>query len=290
MAIEDDINNTINEFMQQAGIVEDTVEEIAEETIQEETVEENTNFIPNNSETALISEYTSRFSGADWFNQVLRERVLVAGIGGIGSYVSYLMSRLNVESLILYDDDKVEEGNLSGQLFMNSYIGQSKVSSARMLNERFSSYYKTNDINTKYTHSCIVEPNMICGFDNMAARKTFFESWNDYRLCLPFSERENLLYIDARLAAEELQVFCFKGNDDYHINKYKDNWLFSDSEAEETQCSYKQTSHMANMIGSIIVNLFVNNSYNKCEGVLFPRPVPFLTIYDSSLMLFKTID
>ena len=288
MAIEDDINDTINEFMQQAGVVEEYVEEVAEEPTPES--EEDTNYLSTNSETALISEYTSRFSGAAWFDQILQERVVVAGIGGIGSYVSYLMSRLNVGSLWLYDDDKVEAGNLSGQLFQNSNIGQSKVSSARRINESFSSYYKTNDVNRKYTYASTVEPNMICGFDNMEARRTFFGVWKSLMEDLPLDRRKNYLYIDARLAAEELQVFCFRGDDTYHIEEYEKKWLFSDSEADETQCSYKQTSHMANMIGSIIVNLFVNNSYNKCEGILFPRPVPFLTIYDASLMLFKTID
>ena len=288
MAIEDDINNTVNEFMQQAGIIENPIEEPAEEPI--EVVEEDTNYIATNSDTAIISEFTSRFSGATWFDQIKQERVLVAGVGGIGSYVSYLLGRLNVGSLWLFDHDKVEAGKMSGQLFRDNDIDYSKVSCARRINEQFSNFYKTNDIARKYNSGCQVEPNMICGFDSMQARRVFFQTWKNHIQNVAVEERCNYLYIDARLAAEELQVLCFRGNDDYHINKYQEKWLFSDEEAEETQCSFKQTSHMANMIGSIIVNLFVNNSYNKCEGILFPRPVPFLTIYDASLMLFKTVD
>ncbi len=43
---------------------------------------------------------------------------------------------------------------------------------------------------------------------------------------------------------------------------------------------------MANMIGSVMVNLFVNFVANECDPV-FPRDVPFLTTYDASTMYFK---
>ena len=88
------------------------------------------------------------------------------------------------------------------------------------------------------------------------------------------------------MAAEEFQVFCIQGNDIRAMELYEKEWLFDDSEAEETLCSYKQTTFMANMIGSIIVNLFVNFVANECEP-LFPRDVPFLTTYDASNMYFK---
>jgi hypothetical protein len=63
--------------------------------------------------------------------------------------------------------------------------------------------------------------------------------------------------------------------------------LFDDSEAEETICSYKQTSFCANMIASVMVNCFVNFIANQCNP-LIPRDVPFFTEYDASMMFFKT--
>ena len=70
-------------------------------------------------------------------------------------------------------------------------------------------------------------------------------------------------------------------------SKYENNYLFNDSEAEETVCSYKQTTFCANMIASVIVNLFVNFVANECNP-LIPRDLPFLTRYDASTMFFKT--
>lgn len=88
------------------------------------------------------------------------------------------------------------------------------------------------------------------------------------------------------MAAEEFQVFAIQGDDIRAMKLYEEEWLFCDSEAEETLCSYKQTSFMANMIGSVMVNLFVNFVANECDPI-FPRDVPFLTTYDASTMYFK---
>ena len=43
---------------------------------------------------------------------------------------------------------------------------------------------------------------------------------------------------------------------------------------------------MANMIASIMVNVFVNFVANECNP-LMPRDVPFLTQYSADTMFFK---
>ena len=86
---------------------------------------------------------------------------------------------------------------------------------------------------------------------------------------------------------EEFQVFCMRGNDTYSIEKYHREYLFEDYQAESLQCSMKQTTYCANMIGSVIVNLFTNFIANQLKP-LIDRDVPFKTYYDASMMYFKT--
>ena len=128
---------------------------------------------------------------------------------------------------------------------------------------------------------------MICGFDNMSARKTFFYKWFDHIKGKSEAERANCLYIDGRLAAEEFQVLCIKGDDEFNIRRYEKEFLFSDREADETVCSYKQTTFMANMIASVMVNLFVNFVANQCKP-LIERDLPFYTTYSAETMYYKT--
>jgi molybdopterin/thiamine biosynthesis adenylyltransferase len=255
-----------------------------ETSIEEQNVVNN-EIIPNNSESYMVNEETSRFSSAIWFEKIKTLTPIIAGVGGIGSYVVYLMSRLHPAKIYIYDPDTVETVNMSGQLYGSNDVGNTKVLAIRNMVYNYSNYYNVVSYDTRYTSNSINGPIMICGFDNMEARRTFFDRWLSYVHNLPRNERKNCLFIDGRLAAEELQVLSIQGNDDRAIEMYEKEWLFTDAEAETTVCSYKQTSFMANMIASYMVNVFVNFAANiSDEAPIIPRDVPFLITYNAENM------
>ena len=261
----------------------------AEESVIREEPEPEHPEIPVNSGSILVSETTSRFSSALWFDTVQSMTVTLAGLGGIGSYVAFLLSRLNIRSLNLYDDDVVEAGNLSGQLYCSNDIGGAKVYKIGDMLCSYSSYYNYNSYNERFTENSTPTDIMICGFDNMEARRNFYNRWKQWVLAKDESRRGECLFIDGRLAAESFQVICIKGDDAYNMKRYEQEFLFDDSEAEQTICSYKQTTFMANMIASVMVNLFVNYCANLCEP-LIPRDLPFFTEYTAETMFFKVVN
>ena len=257
---------------------------LIDEMVSQSLVEDE---IPKNSETLLISEETSRFNSAIWFDKTRKQDVTIAGLGGIGSYVVFMLSRLDVNTMTLYDPDIVERVNLSGQLYNSNQIGDYKVDAAANMIENYSNYYSFVAKHEKLDENSMISKVTICGFDNMKARKDAFRNWTNFVARLPEEERGECLFIDGRLAAEELQVFCIKGDDTDGERRYEP-YLFSDSQAAPTVCSYKQTTFMANMIGSIIVNLFINFVANQCNP-LIDRDLPFYTEYNAETMYFKTI-
>ena len=101
-----------------------TVESPEPANEQEETREP---LIPVNSPTLLMDDTTSRFSGAEWYNEIQRQRVIIAGCGGIGSNVCLQVARMAPASMVLYDDDVVETVNMAGQLYCTNDVGKSKV-------------------------------------------------------------------------------------------------------------------------------------------------------------------
>jgi molybdopterin/thiamine biosynthesis adenylyltransferase len=257
---------------------------LIDEMVSQSLVEDE---IPKNSETLLISEETSRFNSAIWFDKTRKQDVTIAGLGGIGSYVVFMLSRLDVNTMTLYDPDIVERVNLSGQLYNSNQIGDYKVDAAASMIANYSNYYSFVAKHEKLDENSMISKVTICGFDNMKARKDAFRNWTNFVARLPEEERGECLFIDGRLAAEELQVFCIKGDDTDGERRYEP-YLFSDSQAAPTVCSYKQTTFMANMIGSIIVNLFINFVANQCNP-LIDRDLPFYTEYNAETMYFKTI-
>ena len=97
-----------------------------EEVMLAEAMDEVHHEIPENSQTITVDETTSRFSGAIWYEEIQKQTVTLAGIGGIGSYVGFLLGRLKPLRLIIYDPDRVETVNMSGQLYGQSDVGSYK--------------------------------------------------------------------------------------------------------------------------------------------------------------------
>lgn len=265
---------------------QEPLSEPVEEIYEVEEISELEPILPENSKTLLINEFTSRFSDAVWYKEIQKAQVLLAGVGGIGSYVAFLISRLKVDRIIIYDPDIVESVNISGQLYSLDYIGMYKASSISEFVRRFSDFHRTTVFNEAFTTNSHAYPIMICGFDNMEARKIFFNKWLSF--IESYNSPERCLFIDGRLAAEEFQILAIQGNDDRAIKEYQDKWLFSDEEAEATICSYKQTTFMANMIATYMVNIFVNFIANISEEKpIIPRDIPFFISYNAETMFTK---
>lgn len=259
-----------------------------EELMLTQALENTHQEIPVNSQTITVDETTSRFSGAIWYEEIQKQVVTLAGVGGVGSYVGFLLGRLKPQRLIIYDPDRVETVNMSGQLYGQTDVGNYKSVALSNMIRNYANYNNIVALSDRFDANSEATDIMICGFDNMEARKVFYERWKQRVLSYPTgsNDRKKCLFIDGRLAAEEFQVLSIQGDDERAMAEYEDKWLFNDVEAEETICSYKQTTFMANMIASVMVNIFVNFVANQCNPII-DRDVPFFISYDASTMFTK---
>ena len=231
-----------------------------------------------------VRETTARFSGAVWYDKIQEQTVCVGGQGGISSWFTFLVARMHPKNIYTFDPDRVERVNLAGQLFRTSDVGLYKGEAIARTIKEYSEYRSVFTISERYVPDSMSANVMVCGFDNMVARKVFFHNWKTHVNSLPEEKRRECLFIDGRLAAESLQVYCIVGNNPWDISEYGRHCLFSDEEADETVCSLKQTAFMANIIGGIMANLFVNFCANLCGGC---RTIPFLTQYEGDQMYLK---
>lgn len=301
-------DNDVNDILEENGTTEDEgildpeFEEILEENYYDENqgegnddldivptppTESTSTPLPLNSPSLLVDEATTRFSGASWFDEIQKSRVIIAGIGGIGSNVAFQLARMAPANITLYDEDIVERVNMAGQLYSTNDIGQRKVDAIASMISAYTLARQINAVPSKFTDSTEAGDIMICGFDNMAARKIFYNSWKRHVQTLTPDSRVKCLFLDGRLSIDTLQIFCIQGDDKVNMDRYETEFLFSDFQAEHTICSMKQTTYLACMIGSLMVNLFTNFIANSLNPVI-PYDLPFFTEYDSPNMLFKT--
>lgn len=225
-----------------------------------------------------MEQQFNRFKDAIWFNQEIPEVVFVGGAGGIGSWLTFLLSRAGMKA-VLFDFDKIEEHNIGGQLFKENHIGMYKVTAVSNIVSEFcgstiSTFAAKVDENTTSHYF------MFSAFDNMQARKDLFTVWKKSHEICPVTP----IFIDGRLLAEQLQIFCVTPE---NMEEYEKEHLFDDSEVEDAPCTFRQTSHSAAMIASLMVAFFTNHITNIYEREVI-RNVPFYYEYFIPLNITET--
>lgn len=290
----DEISELIGEPVEQilARNVEDTdYEEMTEPEANDEIVDEimeeefPTPLLAPTVNLADVPSQYGRFKGADWFVMAKEQVVILAGLGGIGSYINLFLTRIGPQSLYLFDMDTFEPHNLSGQLVTVNDVGKAKVQVAGKIGSDFSNYMPATFMQP-YNADSLIAPVMICGFDNMAARKLFYNKWKGQLGVKGYTIKpENCFFIDGRLLAEEYQILCFTGADKEAMRIYERDYLFSDNEVEEAPCTMKQTSHYAAMVAAHMTGYFTNFC-NNIDPNNFPRLIPFYTAYNGVMTTY----
>lgn len=227
----------------------------------------------------ISNEANARYRGAKWFDEISKLSVTLVGLGGIGSHTAFQLSRLNFKTMSLFDYDKVEGINLSGQLYSIHDMFALKTEAIwRMLSKYSPQQTNVSTFNVRAEN--VTEYNsdiFISGLDNMGTRKFLFDKWENNGI-------KSDLFIDGRLSADSFQIFSMQKTDNECKKIYKDKYLFQDSEGDNVVCSFKQTTYMASMIASMICNIIINYVVGKMNDVSL---IPFMTEYDSNIMQLK---
>lgn len=257
-----------------------------------ETLEELIDEVNDTTENPVVEIPTSesRFAGAAWYKNIKTFNFLLGGCGGINSHVAFQLSRLHPQRINIYDDDIVEEHNLAGQFFTFDGIDCYKANHIQRLLKKFSHYYSTYTLIEKITANTYVsnlfwntninKVVFVGGFDNMKARKDFYELWR---------HSSSPLLIDGRLSIDTLQVYVVQNKTE--CKKEYEKTLFDDSEADRTICNLKQTTFMASMIASFIINVITNYVANiDIEDDDLKNEIPFSIEYDCNTMFCKITD
>lgn len=219
-----------------------------------------------------MKETTVRFSEAPFYNP--GTEVTLGGIGGIGSYLSFFLSRLECK-IYCYEYDIVDEPNIGGQMYAYNQIGKTKFEAAQTNNNMFCNGTKMTDLG-KLTNDSFVLPICFSAFDNMSARKLMFEKWS------ALENRE--LFVDGRMLLQSGQVYIVtKGREQEYLNT-----LFDDNDVQDQPCSAKATSHSGALIASIMTGAFTNYITMKKDSD-YILELPFKTTYDIPLFEFITV-
>ena len=170
----------------------------------------------------------------------------ILGCGAIGSAAATQLCRMGAVNFALYDNDKVDTGNVGVSQYTLYDVGHAKVD---MLHS------KLKDINDNLEVTCVDErfknyvymnndDIIILGFDSMESRLDAVQAITTWKHCKPF------MLIDGRMGAEHYQQYTLLNPT---LKEYMKVW-YSDEEGSEEPCNMKATSYCSNMSGSFIAN------------------------------------
>tara|TARA_Y100000015_G_C2388036_1_gene88577 strand:- start:642 stop:1232 length:591 start_codon:yes stop_codon:yes gene_type:complete len=130
-------------------------------------------------------------------------KIMIIGAGGIGSYLVDFLSRIGIYRIEVYDDDKLEEKNLTYQNFMPDMVGYNKVSA---LNNKLKVNGLCPVISQPYR--VLVEKQLkgydlvICCADNLAVRRLLYRQG--------YGDDAKLKWLDLRAQGRNAALISYK--------------------------------------------------------------------------------
>lgn len=201
-------------------------------------------------------EKHARQEGLIGSDLLMNSHIAIIGVGGLGSFTAFSLSKMGIGTLTLFDNDKVELHNVSNQLYRTDDLGKSKVLAMKEIITEFDRMTTVNTFEVFADKDTLFEaPIVISSVDSMQARKNIFEACKA-------SPGVSLL-LDARMGAEELRVFEVNMRDEEAVKMYEAS-LYDDSEALQLPCTARAIIYTGFMCASVLA-AFVKSHLTSSE-------------------------
>jgi len=192
----------------------------------------------------------------DLIDQSLLDKITVIGLGGIGSTVVTLLSIMGFDEITGWDDDILEEHNLSSTTYPWTNVDTHKTEAAKIQALRYGgddagNGCRFNAKTERWNSSKPLGHKVITCLDSMDTRMEVYECWRDMNYDSGF-------LIDLRMDALSFEMVTTTRKYD-EFDKY---WI-TDAEIEPAPCTMKHTIFSSSIIGGLGVSQVFNCVANK---------------------------
>jgi molybdopterin/thiamine biosynthesis adenylyltransferase len=215
---------------------------------------------------------------ANIFNVPSGFSVTIIGAGGIGATTALTLAKMGVRTLSVFDDDVISDENIPTQLHVVSDVGEYKVLSLARTLQLYSDELDFLAFQQRVTSETALRSSLvISAVDSITARQDIWQALNN-----PGSSWE--YFIDARMAAEELQLFVLRKEGGDAIAGYETHLMGMDeNSAEDLPCTMKATFFCAMAAGGAIGAEVRNIVRGESRSHRLVYYIPACTMYDLDL-------
>ena len=195
------------------------------------------------------------------------DEVHIIGAGATGSYVAYILAKMGVRTIHVYDFDEVEDHNLPNQIYRLKDVGHPKVEALQEI------ILEATGIeiiahNEAVTGSTKLKGVIFLMVDSMNVRREIWAGAIRYRLNVRFM-------VETRMGIDNGRVYAILPSSPEDI-RFWEGTLYSDEEAEESPCTNRAISPTVSLIASVavwkLIKWFKNEGYKK-ELIISAQPM-----------------
>lgn len=199
------------------------------------------------------------------------KEVHVVGVGATGSYVAYLLAKMGVRNIHVWDFDDVETHNLPNQVYRLKDVGRPKVDALKeIIND--ATGIEISAHNEAVTGGMSLRGIVFLLVDSMNVRKDIWSGSLKFKLLVE-------LMVETRMAIDNGRVYAIRPSRPADI-KLWEGTLYSDEEAEESPCTSRSIAPTVALIASLAVwklIKFFNGEEFEPELIVSARPSTIIT-------------
>ena len=170
--------------------------------------------------------------------------VHIIGCGGIGSPTAFILAKMGINKLHLWDDDTICEHNIPNQVFPTGSVGELKVEALRDLLDLFTEDDVTIEVHNEKVNASTrrqLHGIVICGVDSLEARR---EIWPAIK-----TNPKIKFYLDGRMGGEACNLYSFNPSDTKTAADYEKTL---EGKGEELPCTERAILYTVFMAASLI--------------------------------------
>lgn len=172
--------------------------------------------------------------------------VTMIGAGGIGALTAITLGKMGFGAIFVFDDDIVDDVNVATQFYSQRDVGLRKTEALSANMAVFASDVPVHQLPYRldellYTPDTDI---IISSVDSIRSRQGIWKS---------VSRNSFGLYIEARMNAESLQLYCINRRDDDTSDWYQNMIMRqNDDDFPDLPCTAKATFYTANLAAAYI--------------------------------------
>jgi len=194
--------------------------------------------------------------------------IRIIGAGSVGSFTCLSLTKMGAHNVKVWDDDMIDEVNISNQFYRMEDIGDYKVEALQKMIMDFEGIPIETE-NKLYDGTINCDGIIIMAVDNMLARKRIWEK-------VKGNDKVSLL-IDPRMGGKTARIYLV--NPLNGIKQYEDT-LYDDDESVEERCTERTIIYNVLGISSMVckgIENWMKDGIEGCEEILLDYQTFYLS-------------